>query len=105
MVEVETGLPPPDLLQYLHRLETIFGRVRQQRWEARTLDLDLIDYRGLVSGAENGAGPVLPHPRLQDRLFVLLPLQDIAPDWRHPVSGISVETLVNKAEPLNINRL
>lgn len=106
VIEIETELLPYDLLQHLHGIETFFGRVRQHRWQARTLDLDLIDYRGLVSPGKLGEEhPVLPHPRLQTRLFVLLPLQEIAPQWRHPVDGTDIRTLVERAEPLNINRL
>lgn len=101
--EIETSLPPDELLQLLHHVEAAFGRVRRQRWEARVLDLDLIDYCGRVSGAP--AAAILPHPRLQDRLFVLLPLQEIAPNWRHPATGAGLETLISRAMPLNINRL
>lgn len=101
VVEVRTGLSPTDLLARLHRIESSCGRTRQERWEARVLDLDLIDYRGrVVSGT-----PVLPHPRLGDRLFVLLPLQEIAPNWRHPVSGAGLAELISAAYPLKINKL
>jgi 2-amino-4-hydroxy-6-hydroxymethyldihydropteridine diphosphokinase len=68
----------------------MFGRTITRRNAPRTLDLDLLDYNGLV---EAGA-PILPHPRLQERAFVLVPLLDVAPDWRHPVSGLSVSTLI-----------
>ena len=56
----------------------------------RTLDLDLIDYDGRV---ENGP-PVLPHPRLKERAFVLVPVADIAPNWRHPATGQSISELI-----------
>jgi 2-amino-4-hydroxy-6-hydroxymethyldihydropteridine diphosphokinase len=104
MIEVETALSPVELLAALHRVESACGRVRQQRWEARVLDLDLIDYRG---EQQIGAGvtPVLPHPRLSERLFVLVPLQEIAPDWRHPDSGIALPELIAAAHPIRINRL
>lgn len=104
VIEVETELSPSELLACLHRIESACGRQREVRWEARVLDLDLIDYRGQVrSGGENQ--PVLPHPRLTERLFVLLPLQEIAPDWRHPVGGAGLEALILAAQPLRINRL
>jgi 2-amino-4-hydroxy-6-hydroxymethyldihydropteridine diphosphokinase len=103
VVEVDSKLPPISLLQALHRIETICGRVRHQRWEARVLDLDLLDYRGTT--LDGAAGVSLPHPRLQNRLFVLLPLQEIAPVWRHPVTGEGVARLVEIAEPMKINRL
>lgn len=104
VVEVESTLPPDGLLALLHRIEASFGRVRHVRWEARVLDLDLIDYRGQnISG--DGGGLTLPHPRLQERLFVLLPLQEIAPDWRHPGSGVGINTLIGQANPIEISKL
>ena len=74
----------------LEQTETQFGRKRSQKNAPRTLDLDLIDYEGRV---EQGP-PVLPHPRLGERGFVLVPLSDIAPGWRDPVSGRTVEELI-----------
>lgn len=106
VIEVEPGLAPAALLEELHRIEANFGRVRRDRWEARVLDLDLIDYQGRVAVPPAGiAGPVLPHPRAAGRLFVLLPLQEIAPTWRHPVSGQEIAALIQQAEPLYINKL
>lgn len=89
---VETTRPPEDLLATLHDVERQLGRDRSTGVAnaARTLDLDLIDYDGQVSGT----GPVLPHPRMHNRAFVLLPLAEIAPAWRHPVSRRSVGSLV-----------
>ena len=89
---LETDLEPPALLSLLHGVERDFGRVRGARNEARILDLDLLDYDGRVS--EGQAPPQLPHPRLAERGFVLLPLQTVAPGWHHPVSGLSVEALI-----------
>jgi len=105
VMEVEAALPPAALLEILHRVETLFERVRRDRWGPRTLDLDLLDYRGLIMpalgrrGPEAGVGPLplaLPHPGLTARGFVLLPLRDIAPGWHHPVTGESVETLIGR---------
>ncbi len=89
---VATDLGPADLLATLHRIENEFGRVRRVRNEARVIDLDLLAYGDLVLG--EGEGLVLPHPRLRTRAFVLLPLAEVAPDWRHPVSGEAVEDLI-----------
>src|SRR5215475_12146454 len=90
VVAVDTNLSPEALLALLHEVERDFGRERREVNAARVLDLDLLAYGDLVL---NGAPPILPHPRLADRAFVVLPLADVAPDWRHPVTGRSVAEL------------
>jgi len=97
VVEVATDLPPADLLSLLHRIEAEFGRVRRQRNEARVLDLDLLAHGDRVSTP--GEVPELPHPRLADRAFVVLPLADVAPDWRHPVTGLSPADMATRLPP------
>jgi 2-amino-4-hydroxy-6-hydroxymethyldihydropteridine diphosphokinase len=92
VVSVTTTLAPSELMERLQMIETSLGRERSARNAPRTLDLDVIDYDGRV---EEGP-PILPHPRMQSRAFVLLPLFDIAPNWRHPVSGESVAALIAK---------
>jgi 2-amino-4-hydroxy-6-hydroxymethyldihydropteridine diphosphokinase len=92
VIAVETDLSPPALLAHLHRVEADFGRVRGLANAPRPLDLDIVDYGGLVSAP--GESPILPHPRLIDRAFVLLPLVEIAPDWRHPATGRSIADLI-----------
>ena len=87
-------LTPRELLDALHRLERGFGRQRHARWEARTIDLDLIAFGGRVTKlADTGLGLVLPHPRAHERSFVLLPLREIEPNWRHPRSGLHIDHL------------
>jgi 2-amino-4-hydroxy-6-hydroxymethyldihydropteridine diphosphokinase len=81
---VDTTLDPLSTLQALRRIERDFGRERSAANAPRTLDLDLIDHAGAVLETP---GLVLPHPRAADRLFVMGPLAEIAPEWRHPVSG------------------
>ncbi len=71
------------LLQELLAIEEELGRVRHERWGPRVIDLDLL----AVAGVVRYAGVRLPHPRIEERAFVLAPLLDVAPDWRHPLSG------------------
>jgi len=98
LVRVTTTFDPPELMAHLHRIESGFGRVRGERNAARTLDLDLIDYDGRVmNGALN-----LPHPRLAERAFVLLPLAEVAPDWVHPVTGKGVAELISALPPQDV---
>lgn len=88
---VETNLVPADLLRTLHDIEHEFARERSRLNAARTLDLDLIDYQGQVIPSGE---VILPHPRLQERAFVLYPLRDVAPAWYHPISGLSIAELI-----------
>jgi 2-amino-4-hydroxy-6-hydroxymethyldihydropteridine diphosphokinase len=98
---VRTNLSPAALLATLHELESSFGRERSELNAPRTLDLDILDFDGRI---EQGS-PALPHPRMEGRAFVLLPLRDVAPDWRHPVSGRSVSELIAALPPTDITRL
>ncbi len=89
---LETALAPEALLALMLEVERSFGRVRGAPNAARAIDLDLLDHDGRVTAP--GARPELPHPRLHERAFVLLPLADLAPGWRHPVSGAGIEALL-----------
>lgn len=99
VVAVETQLPSRELMERLHQIEAEFGRVRRNLNEARPLDLDLIAYHDKIADGSKG-GPVLPHPRMSLRPFVLLPLQDIAPEWRHPESGTGIGEMVKNLTSL-----
>jgi 2-amino-4-hydroxy-6-hydroxymethyldihydropteridine diphosphokinase len=89
---VETNMDARGLLDTLHDVEVQFGRRRSVVNEPRVLDLDLLAY-GDLQMLEN-SGLNLPHPRLHERAFVLVPLSDIAPDWRHPVSKLSISGMM-----------
>lgn len=84
VVLIRTDHPPHALMATLGRIEDLFGRRRAARNAPRTLDLDLIAYGRLTGDLD---GLILPHPRAADRLFVMGPLAEIAPDWSHPVKG------------------
>ena len=88
---VVTALSPHALLALLHDIERAFGRVRGAPNAARTLDLDLLAYDDTVL-AEPG-GLTVPHPRMMERAFVLQPLAEIAPEWRHPVAKATAAEL------------
>lgn len=94
VARISTELSAHDLLERLHEVEAEFGRVRRERNAARVIDLDLIAYgRELVH--EEG-GIQVPHPRMAERAFVLLPLRDVAAGWVHPVLGNTVEALIEE---------
>ncbi len=123
---VVTGaVGPQALLTTLHAVEAEFGRERAQRWGRRVLDLDLIafgdtvlpdartqaQWRNLPLEDQMTRAPdtlILPHPRVQDRAFVLIPLARIAPDWTHPILGQTVQEMADalpEAEKAQINPL
>ena len=91
--EVETDLVAHDVLKAIARIEDMAGRVRRERNAARALDLDLLVYNDDV--IEDDILSV-PHPRMHERAFVLLPLQEIVPDWIHPTLKQPIEHLVDQ---------
>jgi len=84
VIVIQTGLPPRDLLEAAHRIEADFGRVRAERFCPRTLDVNIIDYAGQVSG---DPARTLPHPRARERAFVLVPWHDVDPGAELPGQG------------------
>jgi len=101
VVRAETALSPAGLLAALHLTEAAFGRLRTVTNAARTLDLDLLAYGDVI---RTGEAPLLPHPRLHERAFVLFPLRDLAPGWRHPVLGETAENLAARLPEQGIRR-
>ena len=112
-------LSPQELLTVLHAIEAEFGREREVRWGMRTLDLDLIAaedivlpdpetysrWRTLPPSEQTRQAPdqlILPHPRLQDRGFVLVPLRDIAAQWWHPVLNRTIEDMCDALSPADL---
>ncbi len=98
VIEILTGLSPLDLLQLCRQIEDGGGRVRGQHWGPRTLDIDLLLFDNLVMDVPL---LILPHPRLQQRHFVLLPLNDLAPQLNHPVLNKTIGNLL-KALPMAV---
>ena len=101
VARVRTALGPAALLARLHEIEATFGRVRIMVNGARVIDMDLLAYGDRIEAG----WPVLPHPRLQERAFVLLPLRDVAPDWRHPATGEDIGTMLARIGPEQRTRL
>ncbi|MDZ3837309.1 MAG: 2-amino-4-hydroxy-6-hydroxymethyldihydropteridine diphosphokinase [Rhodospirillales bacterium] len=98
VIAVRSGHAPEDLLSRLHRVEGAFGRVRGERNAARSLDLDLLAYGDAVIAGGAG-GLEVPHPRLSERAFVLLPWAELSPAWRHPLSGLTVAEMIARLPP------
>ena len=91
--EIETSLLPAELLRTLKELEQELGRTQTEHWGPREIDLDILLYDGLVYDQD---GLRVPHPRLEERRFVLVPFRDIAPDVVHPISGLTIEELARQ---------
>ena len=92
---VQTSALPQELLRHLQLIEKELGRQRHESWGPRTIDLDILDYG---QWRLNQGELELPHPRMAEREFVLRPLAEIAPDWKHPISGQSVKELLEGLE-------
>ncbi|NJL84312.1 MAG: 2-amino-4-hydroxy-6-hydroxymethyldihydropteridine diphosphokinase [Chloroflexaceae bacterium] len=95
-------LPPEELLVRLLTVEKQFGRERREQWGPRTLDLDILLYDRLILETPQLQ---IPHPRMRDRAFVLIPLAEIAPHWVDPVTGMAIAQLARAVEPDGVEKL
>ncbi|MGA8689615.1 MAG: 2-amino-4-hydroxy-6-hydroxymethyldihydropteridine diphosphokinase [Methyloceanibacter sp.] len=111
---ITTSLPAPALLRLLKQIEARAGRRGGRPWGERTLDLDILDYKGLrlnwagrrrVAPRQRALPLVLPHPQLDLRPFVLRPLLDVAPNWRHPVLQLGARELWRRASKVGQGRV
>jgi 2-amino-4-hydroxy-6-hydroxymethyldihydropteridine diphosphokinase len=94
VARVATDLSPRETLARLHRIEADLGRARGELNAARSVDLDILSFGNMI--LEGPEPPIVPHPRMADRAFVLLPLAEIAPDWRHPITDVPISELVRR---------
>ena len=95
---IKTTLPPLKLLLKCIEIEKELGRQRIKKNEPRTCDIDIIDYSAQIINHFNGENLVLPHPRMHDRNFVLLPLFEISSNWIHPLKKMSIKELIKSTK-------
>ena len=85
-----TVLSPKDLLKKCQQIEISLGRIRRERWGSREIDIDILSYGNRTINKDN---LVIPHPEIENRSFVLLPMLELSPEWLHPEKGITITKL------------
>lgn len=100
-VLLQVEMIPELLLEILLKIENNFGRTRRERWGARTLDLDILLYSNRIIETPKLQ---IPHPRMRERAFVLVPLVEIAPDWIEPVSGLTIKELIKDVDCSDVRK-
>jgi len=102
VLEIETPLSPAELMQQLLKIEKHLGRHREERYGARTIDIDILFFNNLTVDEDD---LIIPHPRLYTRRFVLVPLNEIAPGLVHPILQLTInELLIKCADPLDVKK-
>ena len=94
IIKIKTSLLPLELLQICNSIELKLGRVRTTKNAPRTCDIDIIDYNKKILNEKNNK-LILPHPRMSDRIFVLLPLFEVDKSWKHPKTMINIVNMIN----------
>jgi 2-amino-4-hydroxy-6-hydroxymethyldihydropteridine diphosphokinase len=95
VVRLKSELPPKEMLTKIHLIESKMGRIRQEKWGQRIIDIDILYYNDLIF---NSLDLKLPHPEIQNRRFTLVPLVDLSPDFIHPILQLSNSDLLAKCE-------
>ena len=96
VVEISTSMSSLELLEFILNIEKVFGRIRKKKNEARIIDLDIIDYKKKILYKKNKL--IIPHPRMHERSFVLLPLKELNPKWIHPIKKKGLKELINNLD-------
>ena len=95
VILIETELTPEELINEILKTEEDLGRKRNRKWEPRVIDIDILFYDNEIMKTEK---LTIPHPHLHERMFALVPLQEILPDWTHPASNKSINELISQCE-------
>ena len=104
IIKIETSLAPLELLKICNLIELKLGRIRLKKNAPRTCDIDIIDYDKKILNEKNGK-LILPHPRMSERNFVLLPLFEVDKSWKHPKSKINIVNLINSLPVKNLRSI